>query len=137
MDNAIVLALLAIVATVVGGMFKLLDANTKALTKLPESSEQVAKETATSNQEAKQRNGHLGEQNNQITELITRQNGDIVAIREAGEANVRATQKAVEVLEQTARTLADTTKTLALGTATVAETLKKNSVKEQTIQEQN
>ena len=60
-ENATSLALVAIVGTVITALFKLLNANTKALGKLVDSSEKVAKATTTSAKEAKQRNGHLAE----------------------------------------------------------------------------
>jgi hypothetical protein len=70
-DSSITLALIAIVGTVITGLFKLLNDNTKALGKLVKSSEKVAEATQKSAKEAKQRNGHLGEQNVKIAELVT------------------------------------------------------------------
>lgn len=64
-------------------MFKLLQANTKALNNLVESSDRVAKATTKSAAEAKQRNGHLGEQSLKLAELITKQNKDVARISEA------------------------------------------------------
>lgn len=63
MTEATVLALVAIVGSVITALFKLLNDNTKALNAL-------VTETKQGNIEAKERNGHLGEQNVQITELI-------------------------------------------------------------------
>jgi hypothetical protein len=65
MDSSpVILALIAIVGTIVAGLFKLLNDNTKALIALVE-------ETRTGNREAKERNGHLGEQNIQLGEQNT------------------------------------------------------------------
>ena len=63
------LALIAIVGTVITALFKLLNDNTKALTKVAHSSDLVAKATTKSAKEAKDRNGHLGEQNVQIAQI--------------------------------------------------------------------
>lgn len=81
------LALVAIVGTVITGLFKLLNDNTKALYKLVHSSEKVAEATQRAAREAKQRNGHLGdqtikigEQNVQIVKLLQTQNKDVSTI---------------------------------------------------------
>jgi hypothetical protein len=66
------LALIAIVGTVITALFKLLNDNTKALSNLSKSNEMIADETAKGNREAKQRNGHLGDQNIKITEMIAK-----------------------------------------------------------------
>lgn len=77
MDNSpVILALVGIVGAVITALFKLLADNTKALNALVD-------ETKTGNVEAKQRNGHLGEQNVQIATLVTHQGTDIAAIRQA------------------------------------------------------
>lgn len=65
-----VLALIAIVGTVITALFKLLGDNTKAQANLGVAIKSLTDETAKGNREAKQRNGHLGEQNIQITEMI-------------------------------------------------------------------
>lgn len=82
-DNSeVTLALIAIVGTVITALFKLLNDNTKALTKVAVSSEKVAVATAKSAKEAKQRNGHLGEQTLQLANLVTKQNSDLGDIKE-------------------------------------------------------
>ena len=96
------LALIAIVATVITALFKLLADNTKAQSKMVEATQQVATETAKGNREAKQRNGHLGQQNVQITELITGQNRDIGSIKTTTEQNLAANLEAVAILRKTA-----------------------------------
>lgn len=60
-DPTITLALIGIVSTVIVALFKLLNANTKALGKLVTSNDKVAKATTKGANEAKQRNGHLAE----------------------------------------------------------------------------
>ena len=69
-DTAVSLALVGILATVVTALFKLLNDNTKAGQANTEALKTIAVETKKGNQEAKIRNGHLGQQNVQITEMI-------------------------------------------------------------------
>lgn len=77
MTEATILALVAIVGTVITALFKLLNDNTKALTALVE-------ESRKGNVEAAKRNGHLGDQNIKITELIVNHEKDVHAL--VGEA---------------------------------------------------
>jgi RNA binding exosome subunit len=81
--DAVNLALVAIVGSVITALFKLLDANTKAIGKLVHSSDKVAKATTKSAKEAKQRNGHLGDQSKMIAKLITEQNQDVKELKES------------------------------------------------------
>jgi len=81
MMESIVLALIAIIAAIIPALFKLLNDSTKALNAVASASEKVAEATRRSAQEAKQRNGHLGDQNIQITQLITNQNRDVTEIK--------------------------------------------------------
>lgn len=74
----------AVLTLVVRPLFKLLADNTKATNAQATAAESQAKamealvaETRKGNKEAKQRNGHLGEQNIQITELITKMGTDM------------------------------------------------------------
>lgn len=79
-DSTVPLAAIALVGTILGlvvtPLFKLLNANTRATTAL-------VNETRKGNEEAKQRNGHLGDQSLKLAKLITAQNKDVVSIREA------------------------------------------------------
>lgn len=75
-DSAVTLALIAILATVVTGLFKLLSDNTKATKGNTTALESIAQATNKGNREAKERNGHLGDQNIEITKLITKSNKD-------------------------------------------------------------
>ncbi len=59
------------------------EALTKAISKMADSSQEVAEATKKGAKEAKQRNGHLGEQNIKIVELITGQNQDVIDIKES------------------------------------------------------
>lgn len=61
-----------ILALVVTPLFKLLNANTKAQEKNTEAFQSLVAETKKGNDEAAQRNGHLGEQNIQITDMIAK-----------------------------------------------------------------
>lgn len=83
-DSTVPLAAIGLVGTilalVVTPLFKLLRENSLALAKVAEASEKVAQATAKSAAEAKQRNGHLGEQSFKIAKLITEQNKDIAKI---------------------------------------------------------
>lgn len=70
-NNTVILALIAIIATVIPALFKLLNANTKVIARLSDSMD-------TQSRESKERNGHLGDQNIelgkqnlQIVKLIT------------------------------------------------------------------
>ena len=87
-DTTVNLALIGILGTVVATLFKLLMANTKALSKMAESSEKVAAATKKSAKEAETRNGHLAEQT--------------VKIGEIGERQARLTRKIITRLEKTA-----------------------------------
>lgn len=69
-----------ILAAVVTPLFKLLNANTAALNNIAETNKELVKETRKGNKEAAQRNGHLGEQNIQITELISKHNKEVSAL---------------------------------------------------------
>lgn len=135
-DNAVALAVVGLLGTVFAALFKLLNDNTKALNKVASSSEQVAKETAKGNREAKQRNGHLGEQNVQITRLIADQSKDLSAIRVSGEVNVVANKKAVELLQETAVTLKKNTELAVQGTKEVARVLKEADLGNQVVDQQ-
>lgn len=70
MTEATVLALVAIVGSVVAGLFKLLTDNTKAQSENTKAMKALVAETRKGNVEAAQRNGHLGEQNENITSMI-------------------------------------------------------------------
>jgi hypothetical protein len=82
-NNSTTLALIAILGTVITALFKLLSDNNKALNNL-------AEVNRTGNEEAKARNGHLGEQNIHIVELITQQNRDIANIQASGHVDSSA-----------------------------------------------
>lgn len=69
-----------ILAAVVTPLFKLLNANTAALNNIAETNKELVKETRKGNREAALRNGHLGEQNIQITELISEHNKEVLAL---------------------------------------------------------
>lgn len=101
-NDPIILALIGIVATVITGLFKLLNDNTKALTKVAKSSEKVAMETAKGSREAKQRNGHLGDQNLKLAELVSAQGKDIAAIKQSSQGNYMANAQVAKILSNSA-----------------------------------
>lgn len=82
------LALITIVGAVITALFKLLSANTNALVDL-------VKETRKGNNEAKERNGHLGEQSVHLASLVVAQNKDVASIQES-------TAKTAEILSKSA-----------------------------------
>lgn len=85
-SDQVTIALIGMIGAIIAGFFKMIDSQnknqrelSKAVETLSKSSDkqtaalkEVAKETRQGNLEAKERNGHLGEQNIQITELITK-----------------------------------------------------------------
>lgn len=66
----------AVLGIVVKPLLKLLSANTNAQVDVAKAIQGLTEETRRGNQEAADRNGHLGEQNVQIIELIARHNAD-------------------------------------------------------------
>lgn len=84
--NAVTLALIAIIGSVITALFKLLSDNTKALKALVD-------ETAKGNREAKERNGHLGEQSIQIAQLVKSSKKDVLdAVQHVQEQHVHHQQ---------------------------------------------
>lgn len=104
----------SILALVVTPLFGLLRANTKALSNLVESSEKVAQATARGAAEAKTRNGHLGDQNLKLAQLVTDQNKDVVSIKDS-------TAKTAEILSKSALIAAEDRDLLNGGTQVVQE----------------
>lgn len=133
MDNSTVpLAAIGLVATilavVVTPLFTLLknatkaqEANTHALEKMALSTDKVAAATVIGNDEAKQRNGHLGEQNVQITELIMGQNKDISSIKTATEITASTNMKVAQILSKSALIAAEDRDILTGGNQVVHE----------------
>ena len=62
----------------------------------------VAEATEKSAREAKDRNGHLGDQNIQIAKLVTAQNLDVSVMREISVKNLEANDRVVEILSKSA-----------------------------------
>jgi hypothetical protein len=134
MDSPSSLALIGIVGTVVAGLFKLLNdtikANTKAVEKMAAETGKVAAEAVLSRkvqergfEEAKQRNGHLGEQNVQITELIVAQTPVLEAIKESSQTNAETNARVEKVLRDSAKTLTQTESDKSEAAETVKDTL--------------
>lgn len=92
MSDQTIALLLGTFGTIIAGFFKLINDQNKVhgkiaegLTKLEtsgnaqaEAMQLVAKETKQGNRESAKRNGHLGEQNIQITKLITETRADML-----------------------------------------------------------
>ena len=93
--EAVALAAIALAGTMVAGLFKLLNSLTKTMEKVASSSKDVAIATRKSASEAKARNGHLGDQNIKLAELLSSQNRDVVAIKDS-------TAKTAEILSKSA-----------------------------------
>ena len=90
MDSAVVLSAFGIFSAMVLGLFKIIDAQTRAVIMLAKNIEEntatsrdIVEETRTGNREAAERNGHLGEQNIEIAKLVIKQNKDVKAIRKS------------------------------------------------------
>jgi hypothetical protein len=85
------------------------------------STDKVAAATVIGNDEAKQRNGHLGEQNVQITELIMGQNKDISSIKTATEITASTNMKVAQILSKSALIAAEDRDILTGGNQVVHE----------------
>lgn len=75
MESAAVLALIAIVGSVITAQFKVINSGAKATEKQAKATEDLVKETRKGNKEAKDRNGHLGEliiQSMESTKTVTK-----------------------------------------------------------------
>lgn len=81
---------------------------TKAIKVMADSSTKVADATIKSAKEAKDRNGHLGEQNVQIAKLVTSQNIDVASIK-------KTNKKIADVLSKSALIAAEDRDTLLSG----------------------
>lgn len=91
-ETPIALALIALIGTLAGGFFKLFQDQNKTHSKIADglktltesgnkqaaATKEVAEATKRGNREAAERNGHLGEQNVQITELIRTTRSDVI-----------------------------------------------------------
>lgn len=94
-DNAIALALIAIVGGVITTQFKLLNKNAKNQEKQTAELSKIAKETKLARQaqekgfkEAERRNGHLGEQNENIAKLVVQSGKQIEKIADKATKNI-------------------------------------------------
>ncbi len=117
-DSTVPLAAIGLVGTilalVVTPLFKLLNANTRALEKVAHSSKEVAKATQKSAKEAKERNGHLGDQNLKLAALVTAQNDDVREVKEN-------TRKTAEILSKSALIAAEDRDILTGGVQVIHE----------------
>ncbi|MDQ0923352.1 Mg2+ and Co2+ transporter CorA [Pseudarthrobacter sp. W1I19] len=127
MDSPSSLALIGIVGTVVAGLFKLvtdtIKANTIAVKEMADSSRKIAEATEKGNREAKERNGHLGEQNVQITQLIVGQTDVLSDIKESSQTTADTTARVEKVLRDSAKTLTQTETDKSEAAETVKDTL--------------
>ena len=69
----------------------------QAIKLMADSNLEIAKETKQGNKEAKQRNGHLGEQNIEIAKLVSAQSNDITGIRNSNELIARTLSKSAVI----------------------------------------
>jgi len=115
MSDQTIALLLGTFGTIIAGFFKLINDQNKVhgkiaegLTKLEESGKdqaeamrEVAAETKQGNKESAKRNGHLGEQNIQITKLITETRADMLnAVENVTEQHVDRQYVAKQVKEK-------------------------------------
>lgn len=77
MTEASFLALIAMISGVTTGFFKLLHDNTIAQRDTTRAMNALVDETRKGNREAAERNGHLGEQNENIVQMIAKHNKDV------------------------------------------------------------
>jgi hypothetical protein len=128
-SNTVSLAAIGLVTIILGAvvtpLFSLLKANTKALAKVADSSEKVAKATVRSAKEAKERNGHLGDQNIRLAELVIAQNQDVSEVK-------HNTAKTADILSKSALIAAEDREVL---TGATNQIIKKQTVEHQVIQE--
>lgn len=75
---------------------------TKAIEHMAKSSTDVALATKKSAQEAKQRNGHLGDQNLKLAKLVSSQNDDIAIMKDTATKNLQVNAKVVDILSKSA-----------------------------------
>jgi hypothetical protein len=81
---------------------------TQAIKDMAESTKEVAEATIKGNKEAKQRNGHLGEQNIQIAELVSRQNNDVAEIKKSNAIIARTLQNSALIAAEDKEALTNT-----------------------------
>lgn len=103
-SDPVLLALIGMLGAIVAGFFKMIDSQdkthlelTKSIDKMSESSFAVAKATEKGAREAKQRNGHLGEQNIQIANLVSKQHEDVSRIMETTKVTAEMLRKSALV----------------------------------------
>lgn len=114
-DSTVPLAAIGLVGTilalVVTPLFGLLNKNTKAQDENTEALKALVIETKDGNDKAEVRNGHLGEQNVQIAELVTNQNKDVSEILSTLKTSATAltsdTKKAADAAREVANVLKD------------------------------
>ena len=110
---------------------------TLAITKMAASTEKVAVATTKGNNEAKERNGHLGEQNVKLATMVAVQTTQLTGINATLTSSAillvkdtktafEGTQAVAELLKTSVETLASNTETAHQGTENVRKTLKKN-----------
>jgi rubrerythrin len=81
MTEASFLALIAMISGVTTGFFKLLHDNTIAQRDTTRAMNALVDETRKGNREAAERNGHLGEQSENIVQMIAKHNKDVEKMR--------------------------------------------------------
>ncbi len=97
---------------------------TEAFNDVAKSNAEIARETRKGNKEAKDRNGHLGEQSIHLAELVRQQNKDVEAVKQN-------TERTAEILSKSALIAAEDREEL-LGGPT-HQVIKEQTVEHQTI----
>jgi hypothetical protein len=94
-DNVVALAALSLAGALATGFFALVNKQNiaKALDKVAGSNELIARETHQGNVEAKERNGHLGDQNIQITKMIGDMTEQIKVVADRNYSAIRNVQE--------------------------------------------
>jgi hypothetical protein len=86
-SDPVLLGTIGVVTALIGGFFKVIQNQTaanerlsKGIDELTKSNEKIAEATIRSAEEARERNGHLGEQTEKIAKLVLQSKNDIQAI---------------------------------------------------------
>jgi hypothetical protein len=97
------------------------DLLTRSINQMAKASDRVAVATNKGAEEAKTRNGHLGDQNLKLAELITGQAADISVIKETTQKNLQANTRVVTILSKSAVIAAEDRDILTTGPQLVQE----------------
>ena len=116
---------------------------TEAIKNMAQSTDKVAVATVKGNDEARQRNGHLGEQNIKLAEMLTAQTSQLSSINKTLTSSavvlaqdtavaLHGTQTVADLLKTTGQTLAENTEIAHQGTEDVKQDLKDSRLQQVT-----